>query len=157
MSERRIVNDYPRRLPASQKQEGEAFELQADHYAGCTARKRAPFCCDALFELAGNDLGSPRQGPRRSGREAAHRPRLSAPRRACCGAHGLLFLRFAEGTRPPSTARRSGSGYEVSTIPGYAPHAAWVRANDGDIASSLRDIDALSSAPLESRTSSRRC
>jgi hypothetical protein len=57
---------------------------------------------------------------------------------------GLVFVRFAE--RVAIDERRdqlAQAGYNVAEVPAYAPHAAWVRASHGGIATSLAGIAAL--------------
>jgi hypothetical protein len=57
---------------------------------------------------------------------------------------GRLFVQLAEGQQ---AAQREGdfraAGFVVDQVPGYAPHAAWLRPRDGEPASGLRGIDAL--------------
>lgn len=57
---------------------------------------------------------------------------------------GLVFVRFAEGTS--AEARRADverAGFALVQVPGYAPHAAWVRARSGGIAASLDQLAQL--------------
>ena len=61
---------------------------------------------------------------------------------------GRVFVRFAENV--PVDDRRDDlarAGYTVIQTLSYAPHAAWVRARDGDIAASLAGIAALEALP----------
>jgi hypothetical protein len=61
---------------------------------------------------------------------------------------GEVFVRFAEDVRAEARLEElSNAGYEVAKIPSYAPNAAWVRAQGGDVADSLRNIAALRRLP----------
>lgn len=61
---------------------------------------------------------------------------------------GLLFVRFAEGTSAASRRDElERAGFEVVTVPRYAPHAAWVRARDGGVAASLEKIAEVEAIP----------
>jgi len=61
---------------------------------------------------------------------------------------GRALVRFAEGE---SAAERgdelAATGYKLEGVPRYAPHAAWVRASDGGIAETLRNLDRLGRLP----------
>lgn len=61
---------------------------------------------------------------------------------------GLVFIRFGEGesleAQRPSLA---AAGYEIVRVPGYAPHAAWVRASSGSIRDSLTGLERLLALP----------
>jgi hypothetical protein len=57
---------------------------------------------------------------------------------------GRVFVRFGEGE--PVRARTSdleAAGFEVEEVPGYAPHAAWVRPASGRVADALAGLDRL--------------
>lgn len=58
---------------------------------------------------------------------------------------GLVFIRFAEATSA-ETHRDAiqAAGYEIVDIPPYAPQAAWVRSQSGQVANSLAGISRLS-------------
>jgi hypothetical protein len=148
MSERRIGTDYPRRVGASQKQGGEPFELQEDHYAvhGPQAGSRP---ADALFELAGGAISVHRgEAPAGAARDEQIGPVYARPEGPLAVPTGLLFVRFGEGDSAAEHREEiERRGYEIVDIPAYAPHTAWVRDRKADIASSLRGMDALSSMP----------
>ncbi len=138
--------NYPRQLSQSQKQDGKPFRLQEDTYAVHGREPGSP-PKDALFTLKGGDIAVHRGDPAAAaakGRQVG--PVYALPEGPLAVPTGLLFIRFKEGT---AAAERRGeierSGYEIVKIPGYAPHAAWVRSRDGDIASSLRDMRSLAS------------
>ena len=61
---------------------------------------------------------------------------------------GLVFIRFGEGesaeAQRPSLA---AAGYEIVRVPGYAPHAAWVKASSGSIRDSLTGLERLLALP----------
>ena len=61
---------------------------------------------------------------------------------------GQIFLRFTPDVK---TDERRGNladhGYTVVRIPSYAPHTAWVQATNGDIATSLLNIEQLNGLP----------
>jgi hypothetical protein len=55
---------------------------------------------------------------------------------------GRVWVRFAPGTDPGDRAADlAAAGFTIETIPGYAPHAAWVTA--GDAASALHGLERL--------------
>jgi hypothetical protein len=61
---------------------------------------------------------------------------------------GRVFVRFAERVRAESRrAELDQAGYVIVEIPAYAPHAAWVRAANGDIGTSLIQLSALNQVP----------
>lgn len=71
-------------------------------------------------------------------------PVYATPDGASVVASGLVFVRFAEGTRAEQrTDDLAGAGFEIVEVPGYARHAAWVRARSGGIGASLRGLAAL--------------
>lgn len=61
---------------------------------------------------------------------------------------GQIFLRFTPDIRV-EVHRRSlaEQGYTVVTIPSYAPHTAWVQATNDDIATSLFNLERLTTLP----------
>lgn len=57
---------------------------------------------------------------------------------------GLIFIQFAEGTRVESQRQAiQQAGYTIAETLPYAPHAAWVRAQSGNIADSLNGVAKL--------------
>jgi hypothetical protein len=61
---------------------------------------------------------------------------------------GLVFVRFAPGTR--AADRRPAledTGFQVMQLPGYAPHACWVRPRAGGIAAALHGLIRLAALP----------
>jgi hypothetical protein len=61
---------------------------------------------------------------------------------------GRAFVSFAEG----EDAARHGDdlaavGYEIDAVPGYAPHAAWVRPASGSVVDGLRNLERLERVP----------
>jgi hypothetical protein len=57
---------------------------------------------------------------------------------------GAVFIRFSSQTRAADRAAElAGLGYEIMSVPAYAPHTAWVRAASGDIADALSGLDRL--------------
>ena len=65
---------------------------------------------------------------------------------------GRVYLRFAAGVSAEShRADIETADFIIESIPGYAPHTAWVRHGSGDIAESLRTVGRLKLIPgLES-------
>jgi hypothetical protein len=61
---------------------------------------------------------------------------------------GLVFIRFADGV---GVGERLGeikkAGYEVAETLAYAPNAAWLRAQSGNIADALAGLKALEKIP----------
>jgi len=61
---------------------------------------------------------------------------------------GRIFIRFTPGVKAED--RRldlEKRGYTITHIPSYAPHTAWVQATNGDIATSLLNIEQLKGLP----------
>ncbi|NJR61239.1 MAG: hypothetical protein HC769_21845 [Cyanobacteria bacterium CRU_2_1] len=61
---------------------------------------------------------------------------------------GLVFVRFAEGV--PAESHQDAieqAGYKINEIPPYAPHAAWVYAQSGEIADALSQLSKLEAIP----------
>lgn len=57
---------------------------------------------------------------------------------------GRVFVQFTEGS---SAASRGddlrAAGFAIDEVPAYAPHAAWVRPIQGDVATALQDVEHL--------------
>ncbi|MBN3995185.1 MAG: hypothetical protein HWQ36_33205 [Nostoc sp. NMS2] len=61
---------------------------------------------------------------------------------------GLVFIRFAEGVDVESQREViNRAGYEVVQILDYAPHAAWLRAQSGNIVDAIAKIPQLEAIP----------
>ncbi|MEI1376090.1 hypothetical protein PQG02_07510 [Nostoc sp. UHCC 0926] len=61
---------------------------------------------------------------------------------------GLVFIRFAEGVDVESQREViNQAGYEVAQSLDYAPHAAWLRAQSGNIADAIAGISQLEAIP----------
>ncbi|QKQ76371.1 hypothetical protein [Nostoc sp. TCL240-02] len=61
---------------------------------------------------------------------------------------GLVFIRFAEGVDIESQHEAiNQAGYEVVESLDYAPHAAWLRAQSGNIADAIAKIPQLEAIP----------
>ncbi|MDF5710438.1 MAG: hypothetical protein PUP90_22900 [Nostoc sp. S4] len=61
---------------------------------------------------------------------------------------GLVFIRFAEGVDVESQREAiNKAGYEVEQTLDYAPHAAWLRPQSGNIADAIAGISRLKVIP----------
>ncbi|WP_334974256.1 hypothetical protein [Nostoc sp.] len=61
---------------------------------------------------------------------------------------GLVFIRFAEGVDVESQREViNRAGYEVAQSLDYAPHAAWLRDQSGNIADAIAGIPQLEAIP----------
>ncbi|MHC5724928.1 MAG: hypothetical protein ACYTXY_12460 [Nostoc sp.] len=61
---------------------------------------------------------------------------------------GLVFIRFAEGVDVESQREIiNRAGYEIVQSLDYAPHAAWLRAQSGNIADAIARIPQLEAIP----------
>ncbi|MEH2314606.1 MAG: hypothetical protein V7K35_25135 [Nostoc sp.] len=61
---------------------------------------------------------------------------------------GLVFIRFAEGVDVESQREVINRvGYEIAQSLDYAPHAAWLRAQSGNIADAIAGIPQLEAIP----------
>jgi len=59
-----------------------------------------------------------------------------------------VHVRFAEGVRARDRADDlARAGYEIARVPEPAPHTAWLRAADGDIAAALVAFERLGNVP----------
>lgn len=140
----------PRQLPAGRQSSAPVYFLKNGYYAAHglppdTPTPGAAFVLDrgqiAVFprDAAAPDTGPPKPtlGPVYA---AADGP-LAVPT-------GLLFVRFKEGTLADD--RRDDlerAGFAVVKVPRSAPHAAWVRARKGGIATSLARMSVLAAMP----------
>ncbi len=61
---------------------------------------------------------------------------------------GRVFLRCDEGdTAALHGDRFAGAGFVIDAVPGWAPHAAWLRAASGEPADALAGLEALRRLP----------
>jgi hypothetical protein len=61
---------------------------------------------------------------------------------------GQVFVRFAAGAAAEAQRQRLlEAGYEITEVPVYAPHAAWLKARSGDPADALRGLGRLTALP----------
>jgi hypothetical protein len=61
---------------------------------------------------------------------------------------GRVFVRFAEGTDARAQADAlARAGFTLESVPGYAPHAAWVRPASGRLADALTGFERLRELP----------
>jgi hypothetical protein len=61
---------------------------------------------------------------------------------------GLVFVRFTNDTRAADQRPAlEQAGFEVVQLPGYAPHACWVRPRAGGIAAALHGLTRLAALP----------
>ena len=145
MSER--WKDYPPALSGSQK-EGGAFRRQDDYYA-VHGDAGAAGADEALFQLADGKVSVHRGAPAtgvRPGRQIG--PVYARPDGPLAVPTGNLFVRFREGSSAEEHREAIGrAGYEIVKVPGYAPHAVWVRARSNDMATALRGMPALAALP----------
>jgi hypothetical protein len=139
-------------LPAQIAHAGAVYRLDARHYAehGRPRGRPAPgavmvldggriacFPGDIARAAAGAETGGPEVGPV-----------YVSPDGVLVVPTGLVFVRFEDGSS--AEARRADldrAGFEIVQVPGYAPHAAWVRARRGGIAASLAELDVLTALP----------
>lgn len=57
---------------------------------------------------------------------------------------GAVFVRFEDGIAADSRRQMlAESGYEIASIPIYAPHCAWLRPDDGAVSSGLNRVAGL--------------
>lgn len=138
--------DYPSELSGSQNEQG-AFRRQDDYYAA--HGDAAGDADDALFQLADGKVSVHRGVPATTverGRQIG--PVYARPDGPLAVPTGKLFVRFGEGSAAAEhRAALERAGYEIVKVPGYAPHAAWVRARGGDLAAGLRGMSALAALP----------
>jgi hypothetical protein len=63
-------------------------------------------------------------------------------------ATGLVFVRFKEGVSAKSYEPAiNKAAYVIDSIPGYAPHTAWLKNQSDDIGVSLHNIAKLAALP----------
>lgn len=57
---------------------------------------------------------------------------------------GRVFVRFGEDVAPEArSAELKRAGYRIAMTLAYAPNAAWLEANDGQVATALSNIERL--------------
>ena len=57
---------------------------------------------------------------------------------------GRVFVRFREGVAPKARSEElKHAGYRITMTLAYAPSAAWLEADDGEVATALRNIERL--------------
>ena len=57
---------------------------------------------------------------------------------------GLVFVRFEDGVAVEGRRRDiADAGYDIVSVPPYAPHSAWLKASDGTVSSALSGTGAL--------------
>jgi hypothetical protein len=137
----------PRQVPAGKQDPGRVYLLSDDYYAehGCPRGTSVP---EAVLTLSGGEImvfrRAPDQSPTRGRCGGEVGPVYASPDGPIAVPTGRLFVRFREGT---SAAGRASDiervGFEIEHVPGYAPHAAWVRARESGIAASLGGMASL--------------
>lgn len=61
---------------------------------------------------------------------------------------GRVLVRFAEGdSAAEHKTDLHRAGFRIEEVLAYAPHAAWVRAETGEIVTALRHLDRLATVP----------
>jgi hypothetical protein len=143
---------FPREIRVGTEGGGRVYRLDEQHYAEHGRRRSAP-AADAVMLLEGGRIAVVRGDVARAtpGVESGA-ARIGPVYLSADGVRvvptDLVFVRFAEGTA--AEARRADlerAGFEIVDVPGYAPHAAWVRARDGGIAASLEGLGDLRALP----------
>lgn len=67
---------------------------------------------------------------------------------ALCVPTGRIFVRLEEGLRAEDFAEAFRKlGFVIAQSLPYAPHAAWLERQDGDVAAALRNVSALEQLP----------
>jgi hypothetical protein len=164
MNARQRPTVYPSEIRAGGRASPTVYVRRPDHYAVLRRRQGDP-ADDAVLTLDGGSIAVFRgQADAQSSATAG-----DASRRAAAGAGegpvvgpvyalapngplavptGLIFARFADGVAADS--RRDDLrrlGYDVVEVPSYAPNAAWLRAQSGEIADALAGAPALEALP----------
>jgi hypothetical protein len=81
---------------------------------------------------------------RRSGEETVSPVYALQPGDGLAVPTGQVFIRFAEGDRVEAhRAELEQAGYEIVEILDYAPQAAWLRPQSGQIAAGLNNLERL--------------
>ena len=61
---------------------------------------------------------------------------------------GMVFARFEESLKAEErSSQLAEAGYEIDTVPAYAPHCAWLKPADGQVSSGLARIATLRKVP----------
>ena len=61
---------------------------------------------------------------------------------------GRAFVRFTDGEAAQAHAGSLGAaGWTIEEVPGYAPHAAWVRPARGGVVAALTELEGLRALP----------
>jgi hypothetical protein len=131
---------FPRQLQAPPGAEG-PFERVDDLYALHDVAGD-PEATQALLVLAQGRVVVVRGDIATARRKAG--PVYATPGGPLAVPTGRVFVRFRAGTPAAEKGDElEAAGYRIELVPGYAPHAAWVRAGDGTIASALMGLERL--------------
>lgn len=141
-----VFDDYPESFPAHSRPSAGRYRLRRDCFAcsdDASGARGLPVMAalpaEGLLLLAG------RPDALRDEFASACRPVYALgddPTAAI--PTGRVFVQAAAGT--DLAAVLAPLGFEIESVPPYAPHAAWIVAGDGSIATALMELDALIAA-----------
>jgi hypothetical protein len=143
MTEKATLGRFPQRVPAGR---GEWWQTLPGWWAehDRPAGKPAP---GAAFVLQEGRIAVFR-GPRRAGAGPLTPVYARGSQGAPAVPTGRVFVRFAEQIDARAYADPlAAAGYEIVTVPDWAPHTAWLRARSHVVADALAGMDALARVP----------
>jgi len=141
---------YPSRVRAGTGQGAIDYERQPDLYA--VREHDGSGSSEALAIIHDDATSSYAVYQRRSGKTALtpeQGPVYSAgPGGPLAVPTGRVFVRLSGGMRAEDRRREfAATGFEIESIPSYAPNAAWLRPKAGGVARALPAISALKKVP----------
>jgi hypothetical protein len=146
MAEPTPLDRCPARLRIGPGPPDRVYVRQEDYYAlhGGTPGAPAP---GAELVLKGGEIAVFRASPPAGATERVG-PVYATDDGPLAVPTGLLFVRFTPSTRAADRRRSlEDAGFDVVQLPGYAPHACWVRPRAGGIAAALHGVTRLAALP----------
>lgn len=141
-----IFRDYPLTFPASSRPSARRYRMRTDCFA-CPDDASHVAALPVLWSLPDEAIAVVAASPAAIDRPL---PEGCRPAYAFSDAEspaiptGRIFIQRAPTLDLADSLQPLG--YDVESVPGYAPHAAWIVASDGSIASALSGLEKLFAA-----------
>lgn len=141
------LSDFPPKLRASTDHPEIVYARVKGYYAWHGEAGAGDLGNDAVFSLNDGQITVFKGEPKRED-DADRISAVYSAGASLAVPTGLIFVRFANDVNVESQREAlKQAGYAIDEIPSYAPNAAWLRDDDGDIAAALTHI-----GPLEKLT-----
>lgn len=141
-----FFSDYPGSFPSHSRASAREYHIRVDCFAGLSSASA----------LQGMSILATLPAEGISVFAEPYTAMVAAPEAECRPVYALSTEEppaiptgrvFVEGARDVNLATLiMPLGYEVESVPAYAPHAAWLVASDGRISSALSNLQALMAA-----------